>query len=989
MTRMTTILKKLAAAIIAMTMSNAFCTEVHFTRQEEISAGKPGERQRQVSTPLIFAEVIAKYGVYQNFLHYYIERPLFFDRSTRNEHAFESFTKRNFIQSEIPAIQAAGLDGFGTFCVSKGSAVFKYLPWLQEEKSKNFMLLPEYLYGERIPPDGGRILKAEAIAEMIRRLNDCEYGPKTADGRLILGSWNSQVLTMAEHKRLLDAIRKEAGTDRFCLTGEIFIRTREALEGEYRRNRVLKESQRKMYRDAVQNVLDLFGGLQMCVQNRTRQEKGDFPMAYSTDYFRKERLPMLKEIFSQPQNRDKVLGCVVYQGYVNPMLGFVIGEYGTSALRHGMDDSLALNPDYIILFEWNEANENTSFQPSVYNGRAVTRILRYYSSIMKGTPLTPLDGDDLRRPNAIVSYRPALKLGETIYLELLNVPDGSMDKDYTLQLQLCNASGAVIHAFPVETMHHDKMHAVTYSLPSEQFAGELLLQPRLLVNGTPQPGLGGIRLASTMCINYKELRQAIRELAVPERVALEVKSIGDSLYKIHAEYSGASDLASVELMEDEDEIAAVDPKNEFDYENKQLFYTAFTTLKNIPNQTVELNIEGSSAWNIRPCYHCNVNFGKWERDGDKVRFTGCYFGSAEMALLVEVHKKDVKQAMLTVNMPGRGVWTLPLQPAYKHGVYAQILDSPLRLDIQRMDNLPDVPLHIDQKKAVMNRIVRSAGRHPLYHLRVIGKDGSIFRTPLTAPVPYENNAPKVDIDVFSDYYGKPVKVNVPEDSVPRIEYVFNPQAGEAILNTSHPQFNGQLGGGFPYMEAFWEEPPNQASGPQPPAIPGSTRAPKWTIENGQWVLDFNGGNYINFSNRAFPIGAFTVECEIKPEQNDGIMVLFRHANRYTGSISIFLDNNILRAEFYDKVGKLHKFNSGLAVPAGQWSSIKVSYNLRQLTFNVNGSKASRPLQGRAFLFKTSIFGGHNGNDGVDFRGKKTSFYKGRLRRLSILHQAVE
>ena len=83
---MTTFLKKFAVAIIiAMTISNAFCTEVHFTRQEEISAGKLGERQRQVSTPLIFAEVIAKYGVYQNFLHYYIERPLFFDRSKRNE----------------------------------------------------------------------------------------------------------------------------------------------------------------------------------------------------------------------------------------------------------------------------------------------------------------------------------------------------------------------------------------------------------------------------------------------------------------------------------------------------------------------------------------------------------------------------------------------------------------------------------------------------------------------------------------------------------------------------------------------------------------------------------------------------------------------------------------------------------------------------------------------------------------------------------------
>ena len=973
----------LVAMMLAVAGAHA---QIPFERTEECGYPALGTRRRQTREPLLFAEVIAKYGVYQNFLHYYIERPLFTDRTLRDEHRFENYTRRNFLEYEIPAVKAAGLDGFGTFCVSGRSAVFQYLPWLLEEREKEFLLLPEYLYGERIPPNQGRNLRVDAIAVMINQLRNTPNAPKTTDGRLLMGSWNSQVLTLEEHQRLMAAMRAAAGGPDFCLTGEIHLRTREGLEGEYRRHGTLNLSQRELYRQSVQDVLDLFGGLQMCVQNRTRSEMGDFQWDYGVRYFQEERLPMLQEIFRRPENQDKVLGCIVYQGYVNPMLGFVIGEYGTASLRHGMDESLKLNPDYILLFEWNEANENTQFQPTVYNGRAISRLLRFYSQVMKGRPLAPMPGDDTTLPNAVVSYRATLKLGERLALELLNVPDGSMKRDYTLQLELRSATGKCLHAFPVERMQAGKLHAVTYRLPSEQFASEEVLQPVLKVDGREVRGLGAIRLAATHCVNYKELRQAVRELLAPKSLEFTATPIGGGRYQVDARVDAGTPLASVELLDGEDEVAAVDKDNEFDPARNLVFQAGLTTLKILSEQPLVARVEGVSRWAIRPAQHCNVFFGTWERRGDAVHFPACRICPDEFALLVTVPRAEAEKAVLSLNLPGHGEWKLPLAPAARHGVYALTLEEPLRVDIRRLDNLPDVPMPVGAATAELHQVVRSDRKSPCFHLRVIAKDGRFLRTKARIPAPLQT-APAATLDVFSDTLGKPLKVSVPQQALADIEYIFDPRCGDAIGNTLHPQYNGQLGGGFPYMEAFWEENGNQAHGPQPP--PGNgRRAPQWTREDGRWALAFDGRSYINFPNTVMPNGAFTVEFEVKPRAFDGIQVLFRHANRFTGSVAILLDNQLLQAQYLDKMGRKHRLESGLAVPADQWSKVSVSYDFSQMTFAVNGQRRALPLTGRPFLFKPSIFGGHIGPEGVNFQGRKTSFYQGLLRRLTIRQYAM-
>ncbi len=977
---------KLSLVLGALLLSGAVCgDEIRYTRQVETVTPELGTRPRQTEKPYIFAEVIAKYGMYQNFLHYYIERPLFFDRSLRDEYRFQGLTRDNFIRYEIPAIRSAGIDGFGTFCVSRNSAIYQYLKWLREDKIGGFLLLPEFLYGEKTPRGGVRNLDVSAIAEMVNLLKGSEIAAQTRSGKVILGSWNSQVLPISTHREMLEHLRQTVGHNNFCLTGELHAPLRARLEAAFRSKGALSAEERREYRNAVQQILDLFGGLQMCVQNRERKNNGDFPVYYSTEYFERERLKLLNELFSRPENQDKLLGCIIYQGYVNPMLGYVIGEYGTSALRHAMDSTLKLNPDYIILFEWNEANENTEFQPSVYNGMSVSRIVRYYSNILKGIRQTPLEGDDVTRPNLILSHRAALKIGETIRFELLNLPDGSGEKPYQVQLLLCTPDGRELHRFPVETFAPDQLQAITYSLPSEQFSTESFIQPHLLVDGKEIAGFGGIRLASTFCTNYKELRQAVRDLMQPKKCNLTVTPLGGGQFRINAEFSGKDSLSSLEVLEDEDELCASDPDHEFDYDRNQLFYAAFTTNVPISNQELKLSVEGVSSWKIRPCHHCNIPFGTWSRRGNEVIFPRYNFTCNDGAMIIEAPRDELDQARLKVSIPGRGEWVFPLRPVFERGAYGSILleDNPLRLDLRRLDNLPDIPNRIQSTAAGISRIIRTANRFPTFHLRAISRDGRIFRSPAVVPLTPEKSFRK--IDVFSDTDGRPVIATLPAQKLTVIDYLFDPAGGHVMYNSLHPQFNAQLGGGFPYMEPFWEH-SYWAVGPQPPSGPGN-RAPSWKQEDGRWILEFDGNDYLNFPNTMMPLGAFTLEFEIAPENDTGTMVLFRHSNRYTGSLSLFTEKGSLRGAWLDKNGKVTNFRTGLKIPAGRWSTVKVSYDLRQLKFEVNGRARVFPFSGRAFLIKSSIFGGHTGNDGVNLKGKNPRFFSGKLRRLTMKHFA--
>ena len=132
---------------------------------------------------------------------------------------------------------------------------------------------------------------------------------------------------------------------------------------------------------------------------------------------------------------------------------------------------LELLGDVYGLFEWNEAAENTYFQPSVNNGRCLERILNFYLQKLRGEPYSGRPGDCAEIPQLIFTARKKVCLGEVIHLEMLNLPDRNVPEEYPARLMLKNESGKTVAEFPVETFRRNEMKAVTYRRNSLRTAG--------------------------------------------------------------------------------------------------------------------------------------------------------------------------------------------------------------------------------------------------------------------------------------------------------------------------------------------------------------------------------------------------------------------------------------------------------------------------------------------------------------------------------------
>ena len=89
-------------------------------------------------------------------------------------------------------------------------------------------------------------------------------------------------------------------------------------------------------------------------------------------------------------------------------------------------------------------------------------------------------------------------------------------------------------------------------------------------------------------------------------------------------------------------------------------------------------------------------------------------------------------------------------------------------------------------------------------------------------------------------------------------------------------------------------------------------------------------------------------------------------------------------ELGDPKNSTGRFDTGLDVVEGEWNDLEVSYDFRRLTFRLGGREKSFPYDRRAYVFRPSVFGGHNVTADIAPRGP-LHFFKGDLRMLKIRH----
>ena len=946
------------------------------------SAGAPEIPRRPgkvTKTIAVFPEQQVKYNTFQNFLHYWNDRPLHIDRAHRyfgNKFAY------NTDPSLFTDIEIARRYGISGLCpLARYGLVKLALDAADNHYTPDFRVLPGVY---PINLGRGYVDKMTAAEkENFFKIVEAAIKSKSAwrvDGKAVINSYEATRLAPAGLKETLDEARQKFG-DTFLFSACMKIPGQRLYARFIANGRTLKDEDIKWYTDTVQSYLDICGGAYLYGLGLCYDYDGEYGSRIDAEYFRKFYRPLAWKIMTDPRNKGKLFGILCSLGYVNNFTGRVnAGEYGTETLRESFDECLSLDPDYIVPFEWNEWNENTCFLPTIYKGSSIERLMKYFNSRITGNAPTPREGDDLSLPNAVLSYRYQLKLGEILRFELLTIPDGSPAFDGKAELVLRDgATGQAVKTIPF-SFRNGEYRAQTVELATEELADHQVLVPELRL--TDRAGkerrianMLYIRLLPSYNNLYQYVRHVIRDDA-PVTADWQVEPDGTG-YVISGKVASKEDLRHVELLDNRDEMRAVEDAPEFDQSREIVLRVAMTSAPAV-YLTGTMRILNAGKVKARGAFNDgNAEFFSYNTldDGLAPRRAGINAGYRQALFAFDAARAD--QAVFEADLV-QGKFAFPIKKLLANGGhYAVELGGQqfFRFDIVR--NQPDIPLKLTGKEAKFRFRVQSGEKFPVFSLRVLTEKGKVWHSLPVLPQKLSSETEK--LVVYSETRRKAVKIDIRKDRIVDLDYRFDPACGAMLTAAGRPDFIATLGGGYNYGCAM-----NYVM--RRPAVKVHGHAPKWIKEaDGSWILRFDGEmDYIALPMESLPRGAFTLEMELRPA-SDKPMMLFRSQGVYPiNSFSLMTREGTLCAGWYSEPPKVRVFQTKLAPKVGAWNKVSVRYDLEKLTVSCNGQEASFPLSGRQVIYSACCFGGHDAAYGIP--PGKPGYFQGDLRKLRIVQK---
>jgi hypothetical protein len=980
-------MKKTIFSILLMTVAFAAATvaysqnKLKYSLNEYIDRLEMKPRKSMTKRPFVFPRSQYQYGHCQNYLNWWVDRPLIMERSLRYPTGkFEHIMKEDFLQNTIPIVKKYDVDGLASISSPAGHYRMyeNTVKWLKEADIKGFMQLPEFSGG------GGLDNRSyKYYTQLLKQTlsNPCAF---RINGKVVISNYvayrwrNSQKL-----KTLLDKLRAEHG-DTFYFVADVVVPLNRFVRDKMV-SRNLKASQPpkqelENLKNTLRSWLDVSDGILCAGIGHMASPGHTYADKFDETYYRDFIIPTMAEILAEPEyNGKKLLGLSAVIGYTNFLSGVNHSESNTRRLRQSFEAAIGAKPDFVILPEWNEVNENTCIQPTVSNGWTTQRILKYFMSFVKNKKASPNKGDDLSIPNMAISYRKTLKYGEVLEMELLNIPDSGSSETYTAQLVLKDIENNIIYKFPTEKFIIRQLKDITFNIPTGQFADKSILRPELTI--TNQNGgkyrfsnLHYVRLHPTVSWDYQSVKQALRDQINPQKVNFTATA-ADKKINISGQFQCDETLASLEVLENEREIFAFDRLKEFCPARDLVINFDVGAAKNTYLKGSVI-VDGASEIYARPVERPNSDFLGLKVVGNTLNINQ-KANTLQRAFLLRIPRKDVPQTVLRGKLNGQS-FDLPVKRLItKRAFGLDLHKNQLHLCISRLDTQPDIPVRMNSKSASFNFNTVPANKYPVYSLRAITVSGKIYRSKPIMPIkPAE--FPKISLNVWDESADKPITIKVAKSRIPDLTFNYDPANGDDLECNWSSFWSGEMGGGTKYGDTF-----NRNSDYPKDATISAPRKVK--DSKGQYCLSFDGkGNYIVIPREAFPRGAFTLSFEVKPQSQES-QVLFKHHGISIGSLILMLKNGKLVATFTDDSIKTVTFDTGLAVPINKWSKIKVTYNYKTLTFSINDKVKSYPFNKRALYFATCVFGGHTKKGyGVD-PGMK--FFKGLLKNIRIFQNA--
>lgn len=909
-----------------------------------------------------------------DYLHHWADRPLLVDPALDAGKAPAALMSLPAYQEMQKTALQTGLDGFSFFPQTSRRAPF--YEYVKQSNMPGFELLSEFIAADQ------DTTKSAALKMALD--NPASF---KIDGKIVITSYRADGKTAEYWQEEIAKLKAQYG-DTFLFLPDVALFAGQAPRAwaeKYHANEITPKDIDDI-KEYLRQWARATDGLYTAYAAGFQTDEGNF----DADFYKNFMIRLMKSVLAEPEFKGKYFGLSAVVGHENcTRFGYTLSSDATQTLRNSMEAAMSATPDVINIPEWDEQNENTSLRPTVYNGYSSMRIMRYYAGKMKGQKIAPLPGDDTAIPDLIVSYRKVLSLGQKVEVELLNVPDSDKSTSYTARLILENGKGETVYTSPPQTFASDQMKAHTLIVPSETLSGDQVLRPKIELNynghkSTFEDGLQYILLRSTWNWDYKWVKQPLRDLLKPQKMQLEVgapDAAGTRM--VTAAFAANEPLRYVEVLDNDDvaySYAADDNWREnADQIIVRLAWTSFG------GRSSGLKLDGKiSLQNAKGCWLVGQTFYDPILTDQTLSFAGKSAASWRMSALVAIPRADIDKAVFSVDMPGIYSGTLAVKDLMRNSIYGIPGPKGFNLVFSRYVSQDAMPLNVNKNAVSFQVPILQRMENSVLHLQAIGKSGKLYRS---KPVLLgKAAAAKSPITVYSDTQKHPVHVSVDANRVPDIIYNFSPSTHGCVLTTDAGRpFWATLGGYFAQVTGRG----GGNAGDDSPFISGRGfpkdalhTAPDWVkTEDGKDALRFDGkSTFISLPQGVIPRrAAFTIDMDIKPDNAEGRQLIIAHHSYYPGSLNVFIENGILKADFLGEKDSRNNLDSGLALPAGKWSHLSIQYDQQNLKFFVDG-KAGKTLaiNGPGIYTTASVVGGW-GED----------WFKGEIKSLRIRHWAGE
>ncbi len=931
-------------------------SEEAFEKRMEELRRKAAERQPLVPRTLVFSRSQMKYGLERNYYHTWPDRPLYASREFRVPGY--KLTPLGSYRRILQEVVKYDIDGLAFFPETTGR--MEMFDMTMQAGVEGVQLLPEFIptpYSEE---------SVKAKAEVVRKALATPACPRI-NGKLLITSYNAGQLPPEEWARILAAVREQVG-DTFLFLPAL---TNGASLKPFGRGKVRTPEMVEKEQEVLRSYLAVCDGIYFHYPPALRNLDRTFDAEFYRDVF----IPIFKSVLAEPPFRNKYLGLSAYRGHLNPDRGNGFLEDYTRTMRASFEVAMDAKPDVIILPEWDEVNENTGWRPMVNGAHASQRILRYFMSRIKGKAPTPRPGDDTSVPNLILTTRKVLTLGEEVVVELVNVPDSEESHTYTAEVALVDDAGKVVHTFEPVTLESGKLTEHRLTLPSERFPHTLTLTPTLKVRKYKgrdfdySRGFHPIHVRATWNWDDLAVRQPLRDLLRPEVAELKWgEKNADGSLVLTGTVSAPEDLLFVEVLGENDEVYVHDPGDEFlrADPDTEAVVISFRSINDQPlSGQIEVN-HGTPRWVTKGV---TLLTKPMEVTVEKSRIRLKSLSSQhERCVLVTLPKTQIAEAELVVNTD-RAQFAIPVREIFEKQMVAKEFGNGLQFTMTPYRKQFDMPLPLNGKSAGFSVRVWPETPNDVYHLRLISRNGRVYRSaPLIPPGAKEGETTRLRI--YSDTEQRGVNVPVAASRIPRVEYEFRPERGAVLLSPAGRPFWATLGGFVDTTTGVGNGYPLFANYPNPVRH----ASPEWV----DGLLRFRGeGSYLILPRETLPRrGAFTLELEVRPETAGDQPILISGIRDRAHGLALRIVNGCLEASFMDRDFQGHRFTTSLAIPAGEWSTVKVRYDFENLILSVNGKEEAFPLSLPANNIGYGIMGGWN-----------EKWFQGDLRKLRIVHHA--